>query len=75
VLDMINFVYRWMCIPVQVAAEREVTETHVCVVRALTSLGILQMIKLFGWEPKLSARLAEKRELQYIMHQVAFELD
>ena len=31
-------------------------------------MGILRMIKLFGWEPKIAARLAEKREqeLQYI---------
>ena len=33
-----------------------------------TAMGILRMIKLFGWEPKIVARLAEKREqeLQYI---------
>ncbi|KAI9435350.1 hypothetical protein H4582DRAFT_2112394 [Lactarius indigo] len=32
------------------------------------TMGILRMIKLFGWEPKIAARLAEKREqeLQYI---------
>jgi hypothetical protein len=31
-------------------------------------MGILRMIKLFGWEPKIAARLAEKREqeLHYI---------
>ena len=31
-------------------------------------MGILRMIKLFGWEPKIAARLAEKREheLKYI---------
>ena len=31
-------------------------------------MGILRMIKLFGWEHKIVARLAEKREqeLQYI---------
>ena len=31
-------------------------------------MAILRMIKLFGWEPKIAARLAEKREqeLQYI---------
>ena len=31
-------------------------------------MGILRMIKLFGWEPKIAARLAERREqeLQYI---------
>ncbi len=31
-------------------------------------MSILRMIKLFGWEPKIAARLAEKREheLQYI---------
>ncbi|KAH9028057.1 hypothetical protein EDB83DRAFT_2543807 [Lactarius deliciosus] len=26
------------------------------------TMGILRMIKLFGWEPKIAARLAEKRE-------------
>ncbi|KAH9166021.1 hypothetical protein EDB89DRAFT_2115943 [Lactarius sanguifluus] len=32
------------------------------------TMGILRMIKLFGWEPKIAARLAEKREqeLRYI---------
>ncbi|KAH9016815.1 P-loop containing nucleoside triphosphate hydrolase protein, partial [Lactarius pseudohatsudake] len=32
------------------------------------TMGVLRMIKLFGWEPKIAARLAEKREqeLQYI---------
>ncbi|KAH9041259.1 hypothetical protein EDB85DRAFT_1921835 [Lactarius pseudohatsudake] len=37
--------------------------------RASTAaMGILRMIKLFGWEPKIAARLAEKREqeLRYI---------
>jgi hypothetical protein len=31
-------------------------------------MAILRMIKLFGWEPKIAERLAEKREqeLQYI---------
>lgn len=31
-------------------------------------MGILRMIKLFGWEPKIAERLAEKREheLQYV---------
>ncbi len=31
-------------------------------------MAILRMVKLFGWEPKIAARLAEKREqeLQYI---------
>jgi hypothetical protein len=31
-------------------------------------MGILRMIKLFGWEPKIAARLDERREqeLQYI---------
>ncbi|KAH9028046.1 hypothetical protein EDB83DRAFT_2526408 [Lactarius deliciosus] len=35
---------------------------------ATETMGILRMIKLFGWEPKIAARLAEKREqeLQYI---------
>jgi hypothetical protein len=32
-------------------------------------MNILRMVKLFGWEPKVAERLAErrKRELQYIM--------
>ncbi|KAI9436510.1 hypothetical protein BJY52DRAFT_1230473 [Lactarius psammicola] len=44
---------------VQAATESEVTDT---------TMGILRMIKLFGWEPKIAARLDEKREqeLQYI---------
>lgn len=31
-------------------------------------MGILRMIKLFGWEPKIATRITEKREqeLQYI---------
>jgi hypothetical protein len=31
-------------------------------------MSILRMIKLFGWEPKIAERLAEKREqeLRYI---------
>ncbi|KAH9041238.1 P-loop containing nucleoside triphosphate hydrolase protein [Lactarius pseudohatsudake] len=35
---------------------------------ATETMGILSMIKLFGWEPKIAARLAEKREqeLRYI---------
>ncbi|KAH8986098.1 hypothetical protein EDB92DRAFT_1818411 [Lactarius akahatsu] len=35
---------------------------------ATETMGILRMIKLFGWEPKIAARLAEKREqeLRYI---------
>ncbi|KAH9166019.1 hypothetical protein EDB89DRAFT_2076264 [Lactarius sanguifluus] len=33
-----------------------------------SAMGILRMIKLFGWEPKIAVRLGEKRdqELQYI---------
>ena len=32
------------------------------------AMAILRMIKMFGWEPKIAERLAEKREqeLQYI---------
>jgi uncharacterized membrane protein len=32
------------------------------------AMAILRMIKLFGWEPKIAERLAEKREqeLQYV---------
>ena len=31
-------------------------------------MGILRMIKLFGWEPKIATRITERREqeLQYI---------
>jgi hypothetical protein len=31
-------------------------------------MNILRMVKLFGWEPKIAERLAERREheLQYI---------
>lgn len=34
----------------------------------VVAMAILRMIKLFGWEPKIAERLAEKREqeLQYI---------
>ncbi|KAH9041242.1 hypothetical protein EDB85DRAFT_1921690 [Lactarius pseudohatsudake] len=31
-------------------------------VTSIAAMGILRMIKLFGWEPKIAARLAEKRE-------------
>ncbi|KAI9449922.1 hypothetical protein BJY52DRAFT_1215702 [Lactarius psammicola] len=44
---------------VQAATESEVADK---------AMGILRMIKLFGWEPKIAARLGEKREqeLKYI---------
>ena len=54
------------------AATESKSRPQECAVRALTiifiAMGILRMIKLFGWEPKIAARLAEKREqeLQFI---------
>ncbi|KAH9019331.1 hypothetical protein EDB83DRAFT_2528201 [Lactarius deliciosus] len=38
------------------------TRTDARVQAATETMGILRMIKLFGWEPKIAARLAEKRE-------------
>ena len=34
----------------------------------ISAMGIVRMIKLFGWEPKIATRITEKREqeLQYI---------
>ncbi|KAH9166806.1 hypothetical protein EDB89DRAFT_2115743 [Lactarius sanguifluus] len=49
--------------------QREIAKRTDARVQAATeTMGILRMIKLFGWEPKIAARLAEKREqeLQYI---------
>ncbi|KAH9166017.1 hypothetical protein EDB89DRAFT_2076263 [Lactarius sanguifluus] len=49
--------------------QRETAKRTDARVQAATeTMGILRMIKLFGWEPKIAARLAEKREqeLQYI---------
>ncbi|KAH9166803.1 hypothetical protein EDB89DRAFT_2075434 [Lactarius sanguifluus] len=45
-----------------------VKRTDARVQAATETMGVLRMIKLFGWEPKIAARLAEKREkeLQYI---------
>jgi hypothetical protein len=54
---------------VQTATECEAGDVSVChTLTYLTAMGILRMIKLFGWEPKIAARLVEKREqeLQYI---------
>ncbi|KAH8986103.1 hypothetical protein EDB92DRAFT_1949382 [Lactarius akahatsu] len=49
--------------------QRETAKRTDARVQAATeTMGILRMIKLFGWEPKIAARLAEKREqeLEYI---------
>ncbi|KAH8997805.1 P-loop containing nucleoside triphosphate hydrolase protein [Lactarius hatsudake] len=49
--------------------QRETAKRTDARVQAATeTMGILRMIKLFGWEPKIAARLAEKRdqELRYI---------
>ncbi|KAH9028263.1 hypothetical protein EDB84DRAFT_280751 [Lactarius hengduanensis] len=43
--------------------QRETAKRTDARVQAATeTMGILRMIKLFGWEPKIAARLAEKRE-------------
>ncbi|KAH8977506.1 hypothetical protein EDB92DRAFT_772241 [Lactarius akahatsu] len=49
--------------------QRETAKLTDARVQAATeTMGILRMIKLFGWEPKIAVRLGEKREqeLQYI---------
>ncbi|KAH9166805.1 hypothetical protein EDB89DRAFT_2245995 [Lactarius sanguifluus] len=49
--------------------QRETAKRTDARVQAATeTMGILRMIKLFGWEPKIAVRLGEKRdqELQYI---------
>ncbi|KAI9431381.1 hypothetical protein H4582DRAFT_2085045 [Lactarius indigo] len=53
---------------IQKVQKEAAKRTDVRVQAATEAMGILRMIKLFGWEPKIAARLAEKREqeLQYI---------
>ncbi|KAH8986100.1 hypothetical protein EDB92DRAFT_2116516 [Lactarius akahatsu] len=53
---------------IQKVQQEAVKRTDARVQAATETMGVLRMIKLFGWEPKIAARLAEKREqeLQYI---------
>ncbi|KAH9059058.1 P-loop containing nucleoside triphosphate hydrolase protein [Lactarius vividus] len=53
---------------IQKVQRETVKRTDARVQAATETMGILRMIKLFGWEPKIAARLAEKREqeLRYI---------
>ncbi|KAH8978585.1 hypothetical protein EDB92DRAFT_2119177 [Lactarius akahatsu] len=53
---------------IQTVQKEAVKRTDARVQAATETMGILRMIKLFGWEPKIAARLAEKREqeLRYI---------
>ncbi|KAH9166801.1 hypothetical protein EDB89DRAFT_2245991 [Lactarius sanguifluus] len=53
---------------IQKVQKETVKRTDARVQAATETMGILRMVKLFGWEPKIAARLAEKREqeLQYI---------
>ncbi|KAI9449923.1 hypothetical protein BJY52DRAFT_1192187 [Lactarius psammicola] len=53
---------------IQKVQREAVKRTDARVQAATETMGILRMIKLFGWEPKIAARLDEKREqeLQYI---------
>ncbi|KAH9028261.1 hypothetical protein EDB84DRAFT_1563180 [Lactarius hengduanensis] len=53
---------------IQKVQKEAVKRTDARVQAATETMGVLRMIKLFGWEPKIAARLAEKREqeLQYI---------
>ncbi|KAI9434174.1 hypothetical protein H4582DRAFT_2177883 [Lactarius indigo] len=53
---------------IQKVQKEAAKRTDARVQAATEAMGILCMIKLFGWEPKIAARLAEKREqeLQYI---------
>ncbi|KAH9028060.1 hypothetical protein EDB83DRAFT_1910199 [Lactarius deliciosus] len=53
---------------IQKVQKETVKRTDARVQAATETMGILRMIKLFGWEPKIAARLAEKREqeLRYI---------
>ncbi|KAI9434157.1 hypothetical protein H4582DRAFT_2081171 [Lactarius indigo] len=53
---------------IQKVQKEAAKRTDARVQAATEAMGILRMIKLFGWEPKIAARLAEKREqeLQYI---------
>ncbi len=52
---------------VQTATESKEAPTSKCSTYLLcfaVAMNILRMVKLFGWEPKLSERLSEKRELE-----------
>ncbi|KAH9030174.1 hypothetical protein EDB84DRAFT_1562614 [Lactarius hengduanensis] len=53
---------------IQTVQKETVRRTDARVQAATETMGILRMIKLFGWEPKIAARLAEKRgqELRYV---------
>ncbi|KAH9059060.1 hypothetical protein EDB87DRAFT_1675205 [Lactarius vividus] len=53
---------------IQKVQKETVKRTDARVQAAAETMGILRMVKLFGWEPKIAARLAEKREqeLRYI---------
>ncbi|KAH9967588.1 hypothetical protein BC827DRAFT_1264378 [Russula dissimulans] len=53
---------------IQKAQKETMKRTDARVQTATETMGILRMIKLFGWEPKIAARLAEKREdeLRYL---------
>ncbi|KAI9431384.1 hypothetical protein H4582DRAFT_2085055 [Lactarius indigo] len=53
---------------IQKVQKEAAKRTDARVQAATEAMGILRMIKLFSWEPKIAARLAEKREqeLQYI---------
>ncbi|KAH9028059.1 ABC transporter type 1, transmembrane domain-containing protein [Lactarius deliciosus] len=53
---------------IQKVQKEAVKRTDARVQAATETMGVLRMIKLFGWEPKVAARLAETREqeLQYI---------
>ncbi|KAI0306147.1 hypothetical protein B0F90DRAFT_1814940 [Multifurca ochricompacta] len=53
---------------IQKVQKETMKRTDARVQTATETMSILRMIKLFGWEPKIAARLAEKREqeLQFI---------
>ncbi|KAH9952289.1 hypothetical protein BGW80DRAFT_1430860 [Lactifluus volemus] len=53
---------------IQKVQKESMKQTDARVQTATEAMGILRMIKLFGWEPKIAERLAEKREqeLRYI---------
>ncbi|KAI0248983.1 hypothetical protein BJV78DRAFT_1276336 [Lactifluus subvellereus] len=53
---------------IQKVQKETMKRTDARVQAATETMGILRMIKLFGWEPKIATRLVEKREqeLQYI---------
>ncbi|KAI9509765.1 hypothetical protein F5148DRAFT_1275094 [Russula earlei] len=47
---------------IQKIQKEAMRRTDARVQTATETMGILRMIKLFGWEPRIAARLAEKRE-------------